>query len=262
MKTQIKTLAIALGVLAVTTTFTPQAFAARPGVLEDAEKIATNKDAKAAIGAYGDVIHAGMDSAEIRYNLGTLYLEDGVTARAIFHLKTALLWDPLHEDARHNLATAIRTRADSVSAVETTGTSWIAIGRRIPPGPVAIATGLLALLFGIAFGLRALVGGAPLRRVTSVVTVVVGMLLAVSTGAFATRWYSDTIVDAVVLDDEVVARLGPSDDAKESFVAHAGLVGAIVEERDHHARLRLDNGLEAWISVVALARIDGSQTLP
>ncbi len=64
------------------------------------------------------------------------------------------------------------------------------------------------------------------------------------------------------MSDEISARLGPSADAKESFVAHAGLAGGVMEVRDGFVRLRLDNGLEAWLPQNALAFVDGGSDIP
>ncbi len=239
--------------------------AARAGEAErlrEAEKIATQQDAATAIGAYQDLVQEGVDGAEVRYNLGTLYLEEGETARAVFHLKTALLFDPLHSDARHNLEVAVATRTDAVGDVETDSGLSLDVARRIPRDGAALVTGLFALLLGLALGLRALSPRLRRSKAWTAVVVVVWALMTTGAVGLGLQVAATATEEAVVMAEETTARLGPSDDAKESFVAHAGLVGTAMEERDGYLRLRLRNGLEAWVNAGAVARVDGSARLP
>lgn len=230
--------------------------------LREAEKIATQQDASSAIGAYQDLVGDGVDGAEVRYNLGTLYLEEAQTARAVFHLKTALLFDPLHSDARHNLQVAIAMRTDAVGDVETGRGLSLDVARRVPRDLAALVTGLFALLLGLAIGLRSVSPRLHRSNAWTGVVMVIWAVMTTALVALVLQVAATATQEAVVMADETTARLGPSDDAKESFVAHAGLVGTAIEERDGFVRLRLKNGLEAWVNAYAVARVDGSSRLP
>jgi SH3-like domain-containing protein len=62
--------------------------------------------------------------------------------------------------------------------------------------------------------------------------------------------------EGVVQKPEVSARKEPDAAAAEAFVAHAGLSGEIVDEQGGYARMRFENGLEAWLPVDALAVLE------
>ena len=43
---------------------------------------------------------------------------------------------------------------------------------------------------------------------------------------------------------------------EEDFIAHAGLVGVVVDESGAFLKLRLENGVESWFERKALGMID------
>ena len=72
--------------------------------------------AAAAIESYERLIERGVDTPQLRYNLGTLHLGQGEVGRAVQHLRACLRAAPRHEDARFNLGRAIAARQDHVEA--------------------------------------------------------------------------------------------------------------------------------------------------
>jgi SH3-like domain-containing protein len=90
------------------------------------------------------------------------------------------------------------------------------------------------------------------RRAVKIGLVVAALLLADAAFVLWARVVVDSTEEAVVLADEVHARAGPQDDAATTFVAHAGLYGEVVAREKDYARVRLDNGLDAWLPIEAL----------
>jgi tetratricopeptide (TPR) repeat protein len=219
--------------------------------LSAAEDLSVRGQSGAAIDAYRRVLESGHDGADLRYNLGTLYLTSGDVGRAVLHLRAALRAQPRHEDARFNLEQAIAARADHVDAggrepitsrvasfVSSSEAAWFFLGA-------------LALFF-------ALVGAWPwtrngARRAVKIGAIVAALLLADAAFLLWARVVVDGTQEAVVLADEIPARAGPQDDAATTFLAHAGLFGEVVAREGGYARVRLDNGLDAWLPVEALA---------
>lgn len=219
--------------------------------LDAAEAHAVQGDADSAVKAYEALLDDGVDFAELRYNLGTLHLARGELGRAVLHLRTALKRDPAHEDAAHNLEVALAAREDRVIGTDLEP----ALGDRVAswlPGDAAAWA-----LLGLWLALSLVVGAVPWlptrgRGAASAIAVVlvVGSLAAGAVVVARATVLART--EAVVLDDEVEAKVAPDPSAAASFTAHVGLYGVVLEEEAGFCRVRLDNGLDAWIPKAAL----------
>lgn len=230
------------------------AVAASPVVaaeLKEAESLAVHGDRAAAIGAYEALLAEGVDFSGLRYNLGTLYLEEGDVGRAVLHLRTALVDAPGDEDVLHNLDIARLAMKDQLEGVGPGLPLAVALGRQIAPGQAT--AGFLVPLLLLVLALA----GAPWLplRARRVVLAVAFALFALGGAALGLRLSAEGEVQAVVLE-ETAARKGPTPAAPESFAAHPGLTGGVRERDGDAVRLRLDNGVEAWIDAKALGFIE------
>lgn len=227
--------------------------------LREAETLAIRGEVDAAVAAYREILRQGIDHPDIRYNLGTLRLQQEDLGRAVLHLQTALRVDPRLEDARHNLDIALAARVDQITtasprnAVESLRwEEWS-------------ASQVWFICFGIAFfaaSVLAIGAWLPYRkmRVWSYRLCAVSSLAAIALGWTGYRLGElRQREEAVVLADELPARMGPAQDAAASFTAHAGLNGYVMARENGFVRLRLENGLDAWFPQDSLASLG---TLP
>lgn len=227
--------------------------------LLEAENLAIRGEVDAAVAAYREMLRKGIDHPDIRYNLGTLRLQQEDLGRAVLHLRTALREDPGLEDARHNLDIALAARVDQItpesaaSAVEFL--RWEAWS----------SSQVWSTCFGMAFfaALFLAIGAwLPHRqmRVWGYRFCAVSSLAAIASGWTGYRLDELRLrEEAVILTDELPARMGPAQDAAASFTAHAGLDGAVMARENGFVRLRLENGLDAWFPQDSLASLG---TLP
>jgi tetratricopeptide (TPR) repeat protein len=210
--------------------------------LKEAETLAIREETEAAIATYEKILEQGDAAPGLRYNLGTLYLEQGDVGRAVLHLRAAVREDPADDDARHNLDVALAGRADQLLGVGPGLPWWQALARQVRPGvaQVAFLAPFLLLLLLIAASPWLPVGRWPkaLLVVIAVLTIAGGIVL----GA---RMADDRQALAVVLEDTNALK-GPDASAATAFEAHAGLSGTVRGEEGAFMRVRLDNGVEAW----------------
>jgi hypothetical protein len=186
-------------------------------------------------------------SAALHYNLGTLALTDDDIADAVLHLLAASRRDPWDDDIRHNLEVALSRRADQVS-----GPGTRPLGARLPPGPVRLAWGATLAIWGIASALT-LAGS---RRVAPLGRALLGPAVVGALVASLLMWLrhdADAAEVAVIVGD-AEARAQP-DARATGFTAHAGLTGTVIAEQDGFARLRLENGLDVWVTQSSLRRV-------
>lgn len=222
--------------------------------LAEAEDLAVRGQQAAAIDAYRSLLERGVDFAELRYNLGTLYLEDGDLGRAVLHLKSAVRMDPRLDDARYNLERALGARADELEGAAREARVGSVVSDLVRSSEASLAFAGTLLVFVFLLGLWPWTQrGTGLRRFCTGALLLSGTAFALAALVLATRVQVDGEREAVILDSEVSARAGPSADAAVAFVAHAGLSGHIVDEESGFTRLRLENGLDAWFPRAALA---------
>jgi tetratricopeptide (TPR) repeat protein len=221
--------------------------------LEQAEAYALRGEADAALELYRSVLEQGHDFAALRYNLGTLSLERGELGPAVLHLRAALRHDPRLEDARFNLARALESRDDRVEGGAAPAASWTDVASVVRSSEAALAFGLLVLLLVLALSLWPWTHPqSAARRLCSGALALFGSGLGLCALLLFARVRADDAAEAVVIEEEVAARAGPALDAAVRFVAHAGLFGDVIEEEGGWLRLRLPNGLDAWLPRTSL----------
>lgn len=224
--------------------------------LAEAEQLAIEGSRVAAVDAYRSLLAQGIDTVGLRYNLGTLLLEEGDLGPAVLHLETAIARDPRFEDARFNLEVARRLLIDHVEVPEA---SEGMVSRFV----ARCRTEELAWFW--FFCLTSLSGAAGAwpwtsqqrraRRVCSLVVMGTLVLTLSSLSLLGARLVDEQTRRAVVMVREVEAKVAPTEEAAPSFVAHAGLLGTIVDEEPGYVRLRLATGLDAWFPTSALGEL-------
>lgn len=233
----------------------PRSDAAVARDLAEAENLAIRGRVDDAIRAYRALLQDGVDNPSIRYNLGTLRLQQGDVGRAVLHLRTALRGNPTFDDAKHNLELALAARVDKILPNSRDAQLGVFAWQQLPLAWVARAFFALGWLSALLLALSAWLPQPTLRTLGYRVC----MVSALAAGGAGIAWYGMNEAhrrpEAVVLAAELPARMGPAADAAASFTAHAGLYGEVLSDENGFQRLRLENGLDAWFPREALANV-------
>jgi tetratricopeptide (TPR) repeat protein len=240
--------------------------AAKDGAAErlaEAERLIAARETSAAIDLYRALLADGVDGAGLRYNLGTLLLDRGDLGEAVAQLRAAQRRDPLDDDVRHNLEAAVALRSDQVAGTAAVD-PWRALGEAVPPRTARLVLAVPLLLLGlcglgaagVAFGAGSLASTrVGLAKLFSTGAAALALVAAVGAVVLVARASAEARREAVVVTEEAPARKGPDAEAEIAFTAHAGLLGAVVDESGAFRRLRFDNGLEAWIDAAVLVEV-------
>jgi len=225
-------------------------------VLSPAANAATNDDSfakantefnagyfKAAITDYGAVVQSGEWSANLFYDLGNAYFRDSDFGRAILNYERALQLDRNHPEADANL----RIARDQTHALE------------LAPAPLEkylnfAGANSFAILAAILFWGTIIL--LILRR-RKVVWMTVGLLLIASCGLAVYKLESGTRGQAVaiVVGDNVEARVATADSAKSVLALPPGSEVMILQERGDWSYAALPNDLRGWISTNAVEKV-------
>ena len=134
---------------------------------------------------------AGLQGADVHYDLGNCYLKEGDLGRAILEYRRALKYDPDLAPARHNLDVARKLLPARVAMWQPS--PWESAVRDLPPGLLEVLV-LCFVLLGNGF-LAALlfIGPGRARRLCAQALVTAFVLAAISGGMMA---YAETVLPA------------------------------------------------------------------
>jgi hypothetical protein len=217
--------------------------------LAQAESLAKKREIDAAADLYRAMLKDGVDGASVRYNLGTLALEQGRVGEAVLELRVAHRLAPGDDDVKHNLAVALDARTDRLAGEATVDPIHV-VGEHTAPLIARLAFAIPLALLG---ALLAALGFVDARRALLRTLAIACAVLTVLGGAvYAARVSVESTKEAVIVVDATPALKDADDAAAVAFTAHAGLFGDVVDENAGFSRIRFENGLEAWIKNDAL----------
>lgn len=223
-------------------------------LVAEANGLVAQKEYDAAADAYHRALKIAPHAADLHYSLGVVAMERGRIGEAVLSFKRALWLDPRHEDAAHNLESAVQVRVDQLTALPDALQAVLDAAARIPRSWVLAGWAVPWLLACLVLGLAPWLPAAPQKSLRRALWPLFGLAVAASV-PFGLRALADRQLakEAVILAEETSALPVPQSDASPIFRAHAGLSGIVVDVQAGFVRLRFDNGLEAWIedSVVA-----------
>jgi len=217
-------------------------------------------DHEAAIRHYQRLVEAGVEDADLSFNLGTVYAQSGQYGRAIQHFERALRFDPGDDDAQKSLEDArdvlITRRAEAEGeAVLDEGRGFGEdLVRPFHEPLLAILLLVLELLF---FGFWLLRRRAARGKLgLTIGAVVVGTLfLAVGLGLLTKRGFFRDGEPAVVVRDRAELREGPDPRAARRGVAREGESAAILDADGDFLRVELGSGARGWLAKSDVGRI-------
>jgi tetratricopeptide (TPR) repeat protein len=198
---------------------------------------------KSAIQQYQTVVQSGEWSANLFYDLGNAYFRDSDFGRAILNYERALELDRNHPEADANL----RIARDQTHALELAAKPLEKYLNFVGAKSFAI---LAAILFWGTIILLIL-------RRRKLVWMTIGFLLTASCGLAAYKLESGTRGQAVavVVGDNVEARVATADSAKSVLALPPGSEVVILQERGDWSYAALPNNLRGWIPTKAAEKV-------
>ena len=214
-------------------------------------KLYAQKDYAGAALAYEQALQAG-PNARVHYNLGNALFKAGRIGQAILNYRRAHYLDPRDSDIATNLEFARNYRVDKVLSI---------------PSPVArvlddvfhrLSHREAGLLAALGLALAALCLAVWIVRRWAVFVVAASLIAAIALFAFITQQAWNGEIDAhpaVVVQPEINALSGPSDESKQILLLHDGTEVRIRETRGAYALVQLPGGTGGWIRKDAVERV-------
>lgn len=235
--------------------FSPGARADAEARLRSAEAHIARGDERAAADIYRELLERGHDGAALRYNLGTLRLAEGAVGHAVLHLRSALRLDPTLEDAAQNLSVALEARADPLFGPAEGEGNEASLGQLLSPRAAAWLLWLSCAALGLGLGLRPWLPPGRPRRTALGLSAPALLLTLVSGSFYAYHGVRFHRREVVVISPKVAGRAAPDANASVAFEVRAGAWGVPIESEGDFVRVRLSQGLDAWLPRESVAEV-------
>ncbi len=215
---------------------------------------------KRAARLFGSAIDNGAANADLYANLGTASLQAERLGEAVLAFRRALLLDPDHSRALHNLAHARSLLPVWVPRPEATGLleSFFFWQNALSHDERLALAGLFFLVLACTVG-WAIRSGSVLAGNVALLPGLVWVALVVSLAVDTSPARS---ASAVLVAEETVARAADSGNAPTRFSQPlpGGTEVEILEGRQRWVRIKLSGGGDAWVARSSVARVSSPAT--
>ncbi len=214
---------------------------------------------------YQALVDAGIDDADVYYNLGTAHARNGECGRAIWDLERSLRLSAGDDAAENNLQVCQtilgKRRAQKLGeATVQTRPPWSdAVLRPVSLDFLGALVLVLSTLFFVVLIARSYARVETLRLSLSVSASLIALSLAVALLALSTKaeWLRAG-EPAIVLAEGATLREGPDPRAKSRGAAEEGEPARVLQREGDFVRVRLQRGAEGWLSRTDVGVIDAA----
>jgi hypothetical protein len=215
-----------------------------------AEKAYAQKQYQEAIKCYETILHQGLVSYKLYYNLGNCYYKSNQIGRAIYYFECANKLQPNNADVKKNIAIANEKTIDKIESKEnyfagiiktgivtilsTNGWAWLSIGS-------------LSLVFIFAF-LYVVSKQNTVKRI-GFFSSAFFFILFISSMIFGYSALNqkNSINFAVVLVRESKIKEEPNATSNSKFSLHEGTKVRVLDTNTEWTNIKLENGNEGWL---------------
>ncbi len=223
---------------------------ANADAIEKASKAYQNKDYKQAIALYEEFIENDFASADLYYNLGCAYFQEGEIAMAALNFERAYVLNPTDEDTKYNIKIVGSRLQDKVESVP------IIFYKRWYNGVVelfslrvwaviSVISFTLLLFLVLVYLLSAMMKWRKFGFYAAVLMGVLFILSLVSCQEHYSLRNSDS--HAIVFTPTVTTKSSPDEDSKNLFIIHEGLKVEITDNLGDWYEIKLANGNVGWL---------------
>ncbi len=237
-----------------------------PGALADggemaaANVLAANGRTAEAIRAYENVVSQGVDDANLYFNLGNAYYQNGDLGRAILNYRRAAQLAPRDTDIQHNLALA---RAQAPDQFKQTPDTIVTIFLADMAGWLTLnETAVLTLLFWTVLCLALLVvrrlGHGRRQMLLKYSLLPLALLFLLSAFTLGSRLQTaNTLKQAVIVAQVADVYAGPGEQYGSEFQLNGGAEVALYQTRGDWAQIGAPGAaLRGWVNGGAVTAVN------
>ena len=197
---------------------------------------------------YEQLIDSGITNPDLFYNAANAAYRNDKIGKSVLYLERALRLAPSDEDVLTNLAYINAVKTDKEPVNNNPVVAYIAHRYNI----ININSAAIWSGFSFAFALLCATCGLFLtewKRTTIATTALLCFIVfLLSTGVLIEKiHHRNTVVEAVIIDENAQAYSGPGEDNTHIFTVHEGTKVEIQRQQDSWNLVRLKSGAGGWI---------------
>lgn len=219
-------------------------------LFENANTAYRNGFYEEALSNYQQIDSLGLHSADLFYNLGNTYYKLNQVAPSIYYYEKALLSNPNHEDAKHNLIFAQRMTIDAFEVLPKS--VFQKINERIIY-PISYNTWawisvFLVFLLSSFFLLYHFAKYTHTKRVFFILSFISIALFLISLSfTIKAKHYDMHNQPAIIFNTKVSVKSEPNHAALEAFELHEGTKVLVLENMDSWSKIKVVDGKIGWL---------------
>ena len=200
---------------------------------------------------YNQVVEAGLESADLYYNMGNTYYKLKQYPMSILYYEKALKLNPGDEDIRANLEIANLAVVDKINVIPQSFIQrwWNGIKASFSTDGWAWVSVVLFALFLFCLFAFLMARRTGLRKVGFFAGLLLLICLVFSV-VFAVGNYEDLKYqdEAIVMTPTITVKSSPSDMSVDLFVLHEGAKVRIMESSNGWNKIKIADGSVGWLS--------------
>lgn len=216
-----------------------------------------NGDYNGAVKLYESILDDGKHAADLYFNLGNAYYKLEKLGPSVYYYEKGLQLDPKNKDIQNNLKYAQQAMVDEVipTSGNTLSKAFNSLVQTFSSNTWAVLAVLASILITSLFLMYYFTQKPSLKRVWFIGSMffLLGIIFTISMSYFEMKLNEANF--AIVWEDEIEVRDGPTSNSSHIYYLHAGTKVAITYEEDNWARIELADGNEGWVQVQDIKKL-------
>ncbi len=220
-------------------------------LLKKANKLYQEQNYEEALRYYENILHQGLESSELYYNLGNTYYRLGKLGYSVLYYEKALKLSPSDEDIKYNLRIANAHSIDKIEEIPQVFIVewWNALVMSFTINGWAVFVIVVFIMFITLIGLYYYYRNSNLQKplfFTGTANLAVLIIIAL---LFATRISHETSNQyGVLIENSASVKVSPDDKSNDAFIIHEGIKFVIEDEVNNWSKIKLNDGKVGWIN--------------
>ena len=217
----------------------------------EANKLYQQEKYVEALSLYELISTSKLESDDLYYNMANAYYKTNQVAPAVYYFEKALLLNPNHTDAAHNLSFAKRMGIDNIEALpKTLGQKFSKnIIQKYSYNTWAYIAVVCSFLFALLFLLYHFSYSSVNKRFYFISSIISALLIIIAVLFSYTNYeYVKNYKTAIVFAEQTSVKSAPTASSEISFELHEGTKVQLLESLDGYRKIKIADGKIGWIA--------------
>lgn len=217
----------------------------------EANKLYQQEKYEEALSLFELISTSKLESDDLYYNMANAYYKTNQVAPAVYYYEKALLLNPNHTDAAHNLSFAQRMGIDNIEALpKTLGQKFSkSVIQKYSYNTWAYIAVVCSFLFALLFLLYHFSYSSVNKRFYFISSLISAFLIIIAVLFSYTNYeYVKSHKTAIVFAEQASVKSAPTASGEISFELHEGTKVQLLESLDGYKKIKIADGKIGWIA--------------